>query len=291
MSVSKAIRRLFPRRKALRHVSLIALTVLSLVRVDSIQWWPFLDPVWTRYTTPLGGIERVVLQDATSVDLNTDSAIDARFLAAKREVVLRRGEAFFAVAHDTNWPFSVAAGGSTISAVGARFSVRLHDDDQVDVLVTEGRAVIRGRQLNSGIALAGSQTSSSYTLTASSGDSVSLLANSVPSLHKVSTATLMRKTAWTDGWLWFSKDPLPEAVAQFNRYHREKVVLVDPALTRLEVGGRFQSADLDSFIDTLKRSFNVRATSSPVPGTNASFIYLTERCKRAKQQCNWSMVQ
>jgi hypothetical protein len=61
-----------------------------------------------------------------------------------------------------------------------------------------------------------------------------------------------------DGWIWFSKDPLPEAVAEFNRYHREQLVLVDPALARLEIGGRFRSTDLDSFIATLEHSFDVR---------------------------------
>jgi ferric-dicitrate binding protein FerR (iron transport regulator) len=104
-------------------------------------------------------------------------------------------------------------------------------------------------------------------------------------------AILKRRTAWTDGWIWFFKEPLPEAVAEFNRYHRERLVLVDPALARLEIGGRFRSTDLDSFIASLEHAFHVRATSPPVRGTGATTIYLTGSCGRAQQQCNWPMVQ
>jgi ferric-dicitrate binding protein FerR (iron transport regulator) len=44
----------------------------------------------------------------------------------------------------TNWPFSVRAGGATIHAAGTKFSVRLRDDNEADVLVIEGRIAIEG---------------------------------------------------------------------------------------------------------------------------------------------------
>jgi transmembrane sensor len=291
MSNWNAVRRRYPGWKARKQFWLTALTILSLLRVSSVQWPSSPDPVWTPYATEVGGIERVVLPDGTSVELNTGSEIQTRVTAARREVVLTRGEAFFTVAHNAAQPFSVKAGGATVHAVGTRFSVRLRDDDEVDVLVTEGQVIIDGARRNSHAEFAGLQVSPGMRLVASSGESISLSAHAAPSRQKVSAVALKRKTAWIDGWLWFLKDPLPQAVEQFNRYHHEQIVLVDPALARLEVGGRFRSDDLGSFIAALEQSFNVRATPCPVSGTNASFIYLTERCDRAKQQCNWPMVQ
>jgi len=68
-------------------------------------------------------------------------------------------------------------------------------------------------------------------------------------------------------------------------------VLVDPALASLEIGGRFRSTDLESFITTLEHSFNVQTIPAVVHGADVETIYLTGRCARARQQCNWPLVQ
>jgi ferric-dicitrate binding protein FerR (iron transport regulator) len=65
---------------------------------------------------------------------------------------------------------------------------------------------------------------------------------------------------------------------------------VDSDLATVKIGGRFRSTDLDSFIAALEHSLGVRALSS-VRGRGATSIYLTGRCRRALQQCNWPMVQ
>jgi len=128
--------------------------------------------------------------------------------------------------------------------------------------------------------------SSPAALSVCAGESISLQSNAVYAREKLSPAVLKRRTAWADGWPWFSTEPLPEAVAEFNSYHDQQLVLVDPRLASLEIGGRFRSNDLDSFIATLEHSFDVRATASADHGTGSAIIYLSERCLRAQQQCN-----
>jgi transmembrane sensor len=279
------------RHKSIRRLGILVLVAVSILRVDSGQWLPRRSPAWTLYATNVGGIERLILQDGTHVDLNTGSEIKARFTAGQREIVLTHGEALFTVVHCPDWPFSVKAGGATIHAVGTKFSVRLRADDEVDVLVIESRIAIDG---GPGTAVASgprSQRATPFAVIVSAGESVALNATAVLARATLSASTLKRRTAWTGGWIWFFKDPLPEAVAEFNRYHRQQLVLVDPALASLEIGGRFRSTDLDSFVATLEHSFDVRATSSAVHGTGSAAIYLTGRCRRAQQQCNWPMVQ
>jgi transmembrane sensor len=278
-------------RREIRRLEILILAVISIARVDSGQWAPRPDPVWTLYATNVGGMQSVVLQDGTRVDLNTGSEIKARFTGRQREIVLTHGEALFTVVHRTNWPFSVRAGGATIHAVGTKFSVRLREDDETDVLVIEGRIAIEGRGGAAAENVPDSQGITPFALIVSAGESIAMNSTTVLARTTLSPTTLKRRTAWTDGWIWFFKDPLPQAVAEFNRYHREQLVLVDPALASLEIGGRFRSTDLDSFVATLEHSFDVRAMSTPVRGTGAATIYLTGTCVRAQQQCNWPLVQ
>jgi transmembrane sensor len=287
---------------------MLVVLAVCLLRIDSAQWLPTFRPAWTAYATSVGKTERVTLQDGSYVDLNTDSEIEARFVGAERQIVLLHGEALFTVVSHPDWPFSVKAGGATIRAVGTKFSVRLREHDEAEVLVIEGRVAIEGKRGGRALENAGDPSnrsraeqtvarvaymsaSSPFPLIASTGELISVNSTSVLSRVELPLVSLKRRTAWTTGWIWFAKDPLSEAVAEFNRYHRQRLVLVDPSLARLEIGGRFRSADLDSFIATLQHSFHVRAVSSAVPGTGNTTIYLAGRSGRASQQCNWPRVQ
>jgi transmembrane sensor len=290
MSRQGSIWRTWLGRRRIRQLGILVLAVVSILRVDSDQWVAHPNPVWTLYATNVGGIQRVILQDGTLVDLNTNTEIKARFTGAQREIVLTHGEALFTVVNRTSWPFSVRAGSATIHVIGTKFSVRLREDNEVDVLVIEGRIAIDGGR-EAAVANV-PRARRAIALVLSPGESIALNSTTVLARAQLPPATLNRRTAWTGGWIWFFKDPLPEAVAEFNRYHREQVVLVDPALARLEIGGRFRSTDLDSFIATLEHAFQVRAMSPAVRGTGAAAtIYLTGSCLRAQQQCNWPKVQ
>jgi ferric-dicitrate binding protein FerR (iron transport regulator) len=289
MNRRKSIWRRCLGRKGIRWLEILILVVISILRVDTEQWLPHPNPVWTLYATNVGDIQRFILQDGTLVDLNTGTEIKARFTARQRQIVLTHGEALFTVAHCPSWPFLVKAGGATIRAVGTKFSVRLRDNDEADVLVIEGRIAIDGgrgavayvsrSQVVTPDRIAPQRTTP-VALIVTAGESIALNSTTVLARVQLPPATLKRRTAWTDGWIWFAKDPLPQAVAELNRYHREQLVLVDPALARLEIGGRFRSTDLDSFIATLEHSFDVRTVSSAVRGTGAATIYLTGRCFR-----------
>lgn len=274
------------------------LLAFSLLRVDSGHLFGAHEPRWTVYATNVGGARTITLQDGSEVDLNTNSEIRVRFTRRQREIVLLHGEALFSLVHRPAWPLSVRAGAATISTPGTKFSVRLHENAAAEVLVVGGGGdIFINGGMNGGAGFAGARAAHGraaipFSLRAFPGELISMNATTVLTRTELSPATLKRKTAWTDGWIWFAKDPLPEAVAEFNRYHRRRLVLVDPALASLEIGGRFRSADLDSFIATLQHSFNVRAVSPTVRATGSGdVIYLTGRCGRAQQQCNWSLVQ
>jgi transmembrane sensor len=280
-------------RKGSRRAVIFALAVISILWVDFDQWVRQPSPVWMRYATDVGEMQQATLQDGTVMHLNSGSEVETNFLPWQRQILLTHGEALFTVMSNPNWPFFVKAGDVTIRTTDAKLSVRVRENGETDVLVIKGHAAI-DRTIDRGGAAAVAnvprpQRATAFPLILSAGASIAVRSTSVLVHEQLSPAVLKRRMAWTDGWIWFFKDPLPEAVAEFNRYHREQLVLVDPALARLEVGGRFRSADLNSFIAALEQSFDVHAVLAPRTGTPS--IYLTARCWRAQQQCNWPMVQ
>jgi transmembrane sensor len=243
---------------------------------------------WNGYSTGVGEIRHLLLSEHERLDLNTDSEIHTRLETNGQHIVLARGEAHFKVDGGHRAPVLISVGNAELRASAAQFSVHRWSERQIDLVVEDGRVELRFPSVRYKVE---DWFRPPLSLPLSAGDSISLLSSSVKSRERLPPAALRRRTAWTEGWLWFYQAPLPEVLAEFNRYHRQQLVLVDPALASLEIGGRFRSNDLESFIATLEHSFNVRARSAAVPGAGAGTIYLTGRCGRAKQQCNWSMVQ
>ncbi len=52
-------------------------------------------------------------------------------------------------------------------------------------------------------------------------------------------------------------------VAEFNRYNRRQMVIADPAIENLRIGGGFEATDPESFIAALERTLGVRAFPAP----------------------------
>jgi len=233
---------------------------LLFLTVTAVTWLAVVRSEWQVYKTDLGGFQRITLQDGSTALLNTNSEIKVKLTAARREVVLARGEALFTVAHDIRRPFDVSAADTVVRAVGTAFSVRLSDQRQVDVIVTEGRVAIDppddslDSKLPQSIALP-----TLSTLTA--GETVTVKARHL-NVKKIATDDMTRKLAWTQGRLWFDRVTLADAVLEFNRYNRRQLVIDDPEIATLHIGGTFDATDLESFVAALQ-SFGIRTVPPP----------------------------
>ena len=199
---------------------------------------------WQRYKTPIGGFSRLVLDDGTLVDLNTNSELRVRFGDALREVRLVRGEGRFLVAHEATRPFVVTAAETHVRAVGTAFSVRLRDSEHVDVLVAEGSVAIASKSVPS-------------TPPLNAGEAAVVLPDRM-SVSRVEPTLMRRRLAWTAGRLEFRGETLQEAVAEFNRYNVRQLILADSSLAGLRVGGVFNATDPESFAAALASAFDLR---------------------------------
>ncbi len=73
-------------------------------------------------------------------------------------------------------------------------------------------------------------------------------------------------TAWQHDTLVLNGESLDYAVAEMNRYLPNKIVIGDPALSRVRVGGSFATTRPAEFLRALRSSFGIRATAGRAGG-------------------------
>ncbi|HEX6639094.1 MAG TPA: FecR domain-containing protein [Steroidobacteraceae bacterium] len=231
------------RPQSSRRPWIMALAAGLVVAVLGGTWLWQQQFSWQRYETRVGGFSRIVLEDGSVIDLNTNSDVRVRLRHDRREVRLVRGEGRFQVAHDRERPFTVAAADTAVRAVGTAFSVRLRGSERVDVLVSEGKVAVAA------------QHASAPPLTAGEA---AIVADDRVSVSRVEPQVLARRMAWTAGRLEFRGETLGEAIEEFNRYNRRQIRLSASSLAELRVGGSFSATDPESFAGALASAFRLR---------------------------------
>ena len=185
------------------------------------------------YQTAVGQHQEIVLADGSSVRLDTDTRVAARFARSERLLTLLRGRAFFSVAHDAHRPFIVLAGDTRVRAVGTRFSVR-RDPADVQVVLVQGVVTVSSRVVNS-------DQPRAWTLKAGQ----QLIAGGAVS--GPSAADVALATSWLQNRLVFRDLPLNNAIAEVNRYTADKVVLDAPDASETPLSGVFNAGDPAGF--------------------------------------------
>jgi len=193
-----------------------------------------------RYATAVGESRLVALADGSRVTLNTDTRLRSSQDDA-RTVWLDGGEAYFDVAHDPARPFVIEAGASRITVLGTRFTVR-RDDGGTRVLVAQGRV-----RVSDGAA----------TLELAPDEEALAHAGAIArSIHDA--AHTERQLAWRDGRIVFDRTPLGQAVDEFNRYNERKIVVDNPEVAAIVLGGSFAPTNVDGFLRLLEQGFGLR---------------------------------
>ena len=227
-----------------------SVTVLAVTALGGIGAWYAVEQRNTQtYATHIGEFHRVVLEDGSSIQLNTDSEVRVHYSSRYRHVDLTRGEALFQVAKNKEKPFDVEAGDTTVRAVGTAFSVRLHEagaNERVDVVVSEGRIAIN--------------PPSPQTYAAGS---VATVRNGRVDATVVEGEDITSKLSWTTGRLMFQGEKLSDVVDEINRYNLRKLQVTDPDIAELKIGGTFQATDPDGFARALSAAFGIKSHLVP----------------------------
>lgn len=203
-----------------------------------------------RIVTPRGDVRRVSLPEGSSVTLNTSTALRPDIEGAVRRVELIRGEALFDVAKDPARPFVVAARDLRVRVVGTSFTVRVHEDDRVEVAVREGVVEVH----REGDAQPLRLTAGDVAVAAPAGE---LRRSSAP------LETLERAMAWREGRLDLTGLTLGQAAAEFRRYSGRPIVVDDPAVAALKVAGVYSISDPEGFARAAAIGLGLEAVVEP----------------------------
>jgi transmembrane sensor len=227
-------------------------------------------------STAVGQQRHVTLADGSQITLNTNTLLTVNLTPERREVYLRRGEAHFSVVHDAARPFLVHVSDAVIRDVGTQFEVRLHPDQDVDVLVDEGRVEVQGPGLEvspgRGILESGAPPADTGWVRALGAGEQLQIAGPHLTVMAVSPRQIADELAWRQGALVFESEPLSQAIAEVGRYTRARLVLTNPRVASLRISGRFRTDDVPGFLQALQEALPVRV-SREGPG----LVYIAPR--------------
>lgn len=237
------------RMPALAAAAVIAVVAVGVVAYAYRSGW--LAPVPQVYATAIGERRDVTLEDGSLLTLNTDTAVEVRYLRNVRRLALARGEAQFDVRPDAQRPFTVTADGLDVAALGTRFQVRAGEEATV-VTLLEGRVRVTGLEDS-----AVGKERNGHSVELEAGER--LLMNKHGGDWRRSGFDPAAAAGWTEGRLVFRALPLPQVVAELNRYTVDQLRLADDALDEIRVNGVFDAGNTAGILAALQHAYPIQA--------------------------------
>ncbi|WP_382323324.1 FecR domain-containing protein [Hydrogenophaga sp. UC242_53] len=213
------------------------------------------QPTYARtFASERGQILGIDLPDGSALQLDTATQIQVSMYRQRREVRLIEGQVMFSVQGDAAAPFDVLAGSTRVTVIGTRFSVR-HTRAGLDAGKTVV-AVEEGRVRVGGVHRAASPEASGDGAVLTAGQGVTVRGDG--RLGAIVSLPADGVGAWRAQRVSFSDTPLAEALAEFERYRHTGLVIRDPSVGALRVGGSFDLRQVGLFAQALPHMLPVR---------------------------------
>jgi transmembrane sensor len=200
----------------------------------------------------------VTLGDGTIVRLKAGAEVIEDFTATERRVLLRRGEAHFAVVKHLSQPFVVLAGAVRAQALGTAFNVSLQSR-HVEVLVTEGRVRLARKDAPAApmpVVAAGEKAVVDTSSPKRAGPAPAIV------VSRAEPADMERALAWQNSLVRLGGATLAELGAEFERRFGQRIIIADPELASLRAGGRIPANDAEDFLNLLAATFDLEAAQA-----------------------------
>jgi transmembrane sensor len=245
-AVARRSRRAGARRRWPILVGVAASLLVAAAIAGGFAWRDYTHVDHAAWKTAMGARKVVQLPDGSTATLGSETDLRIAFSRGERDLELSSGEAFFDVAHDAARPFVVHANGYRVIAVGTRFDVR-RDTDRLRVVVTRGLVRLQS---------ASDPAKPPAMLPAGS---IATVADGDVAISRVTADEAGEALSWRSGFVVFHRTPLAEAVREFNRYNARQIVIADPSLDALRVGGNFKLDNSDAFVRLMQAVFPLQA--------------------------------
>ncbi|RYE04025.1 MAG: DUF4880 domain-containing protein [Sphingomonadales bacterium] len=195
------------------------------------------------FSTGIGEIKRVRLDDGSVMVLDTASRVETRIGAQRREARLIAGGAWFEVAPGAGPPFVALSNELWIGGDGAAFEFRLLP--RPEVLVSRGELSLRRRS---------DPGKSEYRL--KSGAKAIVEASGHVEIEELSSKSVSRLLEWREGGIMLDGETVAHAAGIFNRYNHSKLIVADPELAGQPLVGRFEANRPQDFAEAVALSFD-----------------------------------
>ena len=207
--------------------------------------WSSLSELQADFRTGTGEQRQIAAGDGIAVQMNTRTSLSLARAAGERGAVeLIAGEASFQVSPLQSGSYSVIAGGGRTTTRDARFDVRISEPTVCVTCLTNEVWIDYQNQVK--ILQHGQQV----TYTDGGFQAVVAVDPSVVS-------------AWQQGYIICNMTPLGDVVEELNRYRPGHIVLLNSALGRSPVNGRFRIDDPDEALAQIERAFGARRRVLP----------------------------
>jgi len=214
------------------------------------------DQATTRsISTGVGERRTLLLADGSQLSLDASSRVSVTMSDGRRQLVLGAGRAKFDVAHDERRPFTVQAGGTTVRATGTSFSTEMLNG-KLHVILYRGHVTVGDRETVSGERGFLAPGTRAWSIALQPGQEFVGDAGQIGGVVGVDPP---RSLSWERGLLDFNDEPLADAVAQFNRYSPDTIV-VRGAAGEIRVSGVFEAGKSRSFIEAISEVYPVKVT-------------------------------
>lgn len=196
------------------------------------------------HSTRTGETSTVKFSEGSVAYLNTRTRL--RWLGSDddRRVQLISGEALFDVVHDEARPFSVMLDGSEIRVLGTRFNVYRKDNGDVTVTVLEGTVEVRG--------FAQGPSQPEWTRRVEANQQIEY--RPIGLVAEPHPTDALRAVTWRSGVLQLPEEgaSMADVLDELNRYTDKRILIRDPRLADIKVGGAFNTRDVKSALQKLQ---------------------------------------
>ena len=201
--------------------------------------------------TPYGEKSKVVLSDGTVVWLNAGSTLkySNKFNTANRKVELN-GEGYFEVQRNEKLPFFVKTKDLQLQVLGTKFNFRDYPEDhEVVVSLLEGKVELNNLLKKEKEAIL-------------APDERAIL-NKTNGRMTVETVTASNASQWTDGYLFFDEELLPDIVKELERSYNVTIRIANDSLNTFRFYGNFVRREqsiqevLDALASTEKIQYKI----------------------------------
>lgn len=177
-------------------------------------------------SVPAGQRARLVLDDGSSVWVNSGSTLRYAVGKGSERRVELTGEASFNVVHDAARPFIVKAGSTCVRVLGTRFNVSAYPQRELSVALLRGRVSISSVQ--------------------NGADSLILKPGQRAVKHgeRYVTEPLQgNPTLWTQGYLAFNDATMADIASRLETCYGVRIRIYNARLLKYTYTGKFRQAD------------------------------------------------